>query len=199
MPTVSSKRLWPLQNLQPFGSPKGSLQLIRRDPMAWQLSHTRVESPWLGISQLWIQFVLLTAIHQQNSWTGWTPKNPQIPSPHWFPLYPYWSRDSRSIRSSCCSIPWRSGEQNQQNQWGTTLQILSLPINRNSHPARQCLVCHGYNWFNGKTWRIKLPITYSTLSILTQWRASRSLKLSNLIILFNTVNIHSSKSKKMSG
>ena len=147
-----------------------------------------------------VQFLtMLGTIYKINS-MKWlhltTPKNPQISSPHRFPLYPYWSRDSRSIRSSCCSIPWRSGEQNQQNQWGTTLQILSLPINRNSHPARQCLVCHGYNWFNGKTWRIKLPITYSTLSILTQWRASRSLKLSNLIILFNTVNIHSSKVKK---
>ena len=100
----------------------------------------------------------------------------------------------KSTRS--CSIPWRSGEQNQQNQWGTTLQIFSLPINRNSHPARQCFVCHGYNWFNGKTWGIELPITYSTLSILTQWRASRSLKIYNLIILFNTVNIPSSSKLK---
>ena len=44
--------------------------------------------------------------------------------------------------------------------------------------------------FNGETWGIKLPITYSTLFILTQWRASRLLKISNLIILFNTVNIY---------
>ena len=68
----------------------------------------------------------------------------------------------------------------------------------NSHTARQCFMCHGYNRNNGETWRIELPITYSTFSTLTQWRASRSLKISNLIILLNTVNIHSSKSEKVS-
>ena len=62
--------------------------------------------------------------------------------------------------------------------------------------ARQCFMCHGYNRINGKTWRIELPITYSTLSTLTQWRASRSLKISNLIISLNTVNKHSSNHKK---
>ena len=67
MPTVSSKRLWPQQNLQPFGSPKGFLQPIRRDPMAWQHSHTRAENPWLGISQLWIQYVQHTAEHQPKN------------------------------------------------------------------------------------------------------------------------------------
>ena len=53
-------------------------------------------------------------------------------------------------------------------QCGTTLQIFSLPINRNSHPARQRFVCHGYKGFNGKTRGIELSITYFTLSILTQ-------------------------------
>ena len=79
---------------------------------------------------------------------------------HGFPLHPNRSRDSRAIWPTCGSIPRRSWEQNQQNQWWKTLQIFSLPIYRNSHPARQCFVRHGYNWINGKTWGIELPITY---------------------------------------
>ena len=73
-------------------------------------------------------------------------------------------------------IPWRSREQNQQNQPWTSFQILSLSIHWNGHPARQCFLCHGNNWINGKTEGIELPITDLIYNILTQWHASRSLK-----------------------
>ena len=108
-------------------------------------------------------------------------------------LHPNRSRNSVAIWPTCCIIPWRSGEQDQQNQWWMTFQIFSLPIYRNSHPARQCFEFHGNNWINGKTWGIELPITNFTLSILTQWRTSHLLKISNLIILFNTVQTHTKK------
>merc|ERR1712051_604342 len=52
---------------QPFRSPKSFLQPIRRDRMARQHSHTRVENPWLGILQLWIQYVQHTAKHQPKN------------------------------------------------------------------------------------------------------------------------------------
>ena len=81
-----------------------------------------------------------------------------------------------NVKSTCCPIPWRSWEPNQQHQWRKAFQILSLPIHRNSHPAWQCFMCHGNYRLNGKTWGIELPITNSNYNILTQWRASRSLK-----------------------
>ena len=49
--------------------------------------------------------------------------------------------------------------ENNHSQWWTAFQIFSLSIHWNCHPARQCFVCHGNNWINGKTGGIELPIT----------------------------------------
>ena len=118
----------------------------------------------------------------QNGWKCGTPKNPQVQTPHGFPFHPYRSRDSWAFWSTCRPIPWRPWEQNQQHQWRKALQILPFPIYWNSHPARQRFMCNGNHRFNGKTGGIELPITNFNHSILTQWRASRSLEF--LIISF---------------
>ena len=82
----------------------------------------------------------------------------EVPTSHGFSFHPNRRWDFRAIWLTFCSIPWRSGEQNQQHQWRMALQILSLPIHWNSHPARQCFVLHGNYRINGKTWRTELLI-----------------------------------------
>ena len=37
-----------------------------------------------------------------------------------------------------------------------------------SHPARQCFVCHGNNWINGKTRGIEYPMTNFIYNIFSQ-------------------------------
>ena len=60
------------------------------------------------------------------------------------------------------------GSKYLKSKVSTAFQIFSLSIHWNSHPARQCFVCHGNNWINGKTGGIELPITNFIYNFLTQ-------------------------------